>query len=52
MGDSSPAIYNMMVAGKWIGTDGDYARSLTASKTYQEAKTAADVRLKDLLSRL
>jgi 5-methylthioadenosine/S-adenosylhomocysteine deaminase len=52
MGDSSPAIYNMMVAGKWIGTDGDYARSLTSSKAYQESKTVADVRLKELLSRL
>lgn len=52
MGDSSPAIYNMMVAGKWIGTDGDYVRSLTGSKGYQTFKVAADMCLKNLLSRL
>jgi 5-methylthioadenosine/S-adenosylhomocysteine deaminase len=52
MGDSSLAIYNMMVSGKWLGKDGNYARSLVSSDAYQAARCEADERLVALQKRL
>ena len=43
-GDTSAAIHAMMVAGKRIGVDGDFARSLVTSDAYREALREANAR--------
>lgn len=47
-GDTSQALYALYVAGKTIGTPGDFARSVIASEGYREARKEADARLKQL----
>jgi len=44
-GDTTPAIHAMWVAGKPIGTAGDFARSLVQSDEYREARKEAEERL-------
>lgn len=46
MGDTTGAIYNMYIAGKKLGTDGDFTRSLLDSDDYKEAHEEANTRLK------
>lgn len=48
-GKVSPAIYNMMTAGRWVGEGGDYHRSIWASDAYRAAREEASARLKALL---
>ncbi len=52
MGDTVGAIQNMMVAGKWIGKDGNYSNSIVKSAEYCEAKKDAEMRLQELQKRL
>ncbi len=51
MGDTSSALQNLMVAGAWRGTHGDYARSLTGSPEYADAQAEATARLRELFTR-
>ena len=51
MSTVSGAIWGMMVQGKWIGTAGDYHRSLAQSPEYKEATSEARQRMQRLLER-
>jgi cytosine/adenosine deaminase-related metal-dependent hydrolase len=44
-GDTAQALYALYVAGRTIGTPGDFARSLISSDDYREARREADERL-------
>ncbi|MBI2603519.1 MAG: amidohydrolase family protein [Deltaproteobacteria bacterium] len=50
--DSTPAIHRMMVAGQWLGREGEFAQSIVSSQTYKEALTEANERLKSLAKRI
>ncbi|MEC9073453.1 MAG: hypothetical protein VX938_13765, partial [Myxococcota bacterium] len=50
-GDVTPAISNVMVAGRWRGTHGDYASSLLDSTGWRDAREEADSRLRALRAR-
>jgi 5-methylthioadenosine/S-adenosylhomocysteine deaminase len=52
MGDTTGALHNMMVAGRWRGEHGDLAGSITRSAAYREACAEAHDRLSRLMSRL
>jgi 5-methylthioadenosine/S-adenosylhomocysteine deaminase len=52
LSETTTAIHNMMVVGKWIGTHGTYAQSLTASGAYRNAWLEANRRLGELEKRL
>jgi len=52
MGDTTGAIYNMCVAGNWLGTDGNFYNNILQSKEYQESIKEANKRLQYLLQRL
>jgi 5-methylthioadenosine/S-adenosylhomocysteine deaminase len=44
-GDTSQALYSLIIAGRTLGTPGDFARSLIASDGYREARQEAVARL-------
>lgn len=48
MGDTTGAIYNMCVNGKWMGQDGHFAQSILCSAAYVNSVKEADVRFKHL----
>lgn len=48
MGDTTGAIYNMCLNGKWMGHDGHFAQSILCSAAYLDALKEADSRLKHL----
>jgi 5-methylthioadenosine/S-adenosylhomocysteine deaminase len=50
--DSVPAIWGMLVNGKWMGRRGEFHRSIYSSLAYKEALTEADERIQLLLKRL
>ncbi|TNF26720.1 MAG: hypothetical protein EP329_20765 [Deltaproteobacteria bacterium] len=52
MSDTTGALHNVMAAGRWIGTHGDYARSVVATDAYREAHREASERLAALERRL
>jgi cytosine/adenosine deaminase-related metal-dependent hydrolase len=51
-GDSSSSIHALMVAGQWVGTGGNFARSLVESTAYQEAEEEARRRLEEVMRKL
>lgn len=48
-GDVAPAIHALIVAGRMIGTPGDYHRSIRDSEAYEDARAEADARLAALI---
>jgi 5-methylthioadenosine/S-adenosylhomocysteine deaminase len=52
MGDTTQAIHNMMVAGKWVGKDGNFHNSLVHSSEYESSLREAEERLNALKNRL
>lgn len=52
MADTSQAIEQMMVAGRWIGEAGDFHQSITRSDAYKDAVCEASMRFEQLKSRL
>ena len=49
MADPVGAMHGLIVAGQWVGTPGDFHRSLWQSEAYTAAREEADARLKRLL---
>jgi len=49
-GDTSQALYTLLVAGRVIGTPGDLARSVIGSAGYRAARQEADARLAELFA--
>jgi 5-methylthioadenosine/S-adenosylhomocysteine deaminase len=52
MGDTTGAIYNMCIAGKWLGLNGNFCYSILKSDNYKFALDEANERLKRLLKKL
>ncbi len=52
MGDTTGAIYNMMIGGKWISKNGNFIHGLLNSDKYQSHLNEAKLRLKHLLKKL
>ncbi len=52
LGDTTQAIHQMMVAGRWIGEAGDYHRSLMTSPDYLASRREASERFEALRARL
>jgi cytosine/adenosine deaminase-related metal-dependent hydrolase len=52
MGDTTGALHNIMIAGRWRGEHGALAASVTESEVYREACEEARRRLDGLLSRM
>ncbi|RDB37100.1 MAG: hypothetical protein DCC88_01765 [Spirobacillus cienkowskii] len=52
MGDTTGAIYNMCIGGKWLGKNGAFCQSIIESKNYKESLLEANSRLKILLKKL
>ena len=52
MGDTTGAIYNMCVAGKWLGENGNYSQSILNSTGYRNSLEEANQRLNTLIKRL
>ena len=52
MGDTTGAIYNMCIAGKWLGLNGNFSQSILNSDNYKFALIEANERLKKLLNKL
>ena len=48
LSDCSPALHNLMCAGKWVGTSGDFQNSIVNSKEYGDALHEAKARLAEL----
>ncbi len=51
-GDTTQAVHTMWVAGRRLGTEGDFHRSLVTSELYRVARRAADARLRALIARV
>ena len=47
--DSNSAIYNMLIAGKWMGKDASFAESIYTSSNYKNALKEAAQRLNKIL---
>lgn len=52
MGDTTGAIYNMCIAGKWLGKNGDFHQSILTCESYKSALIEANARLKIIMSKL
>lgn len=52
MGDTTGAIYNMCIAGKWLGLNSNFSQSILDSDNYKFALNEANERLKQLLKKL
>lgn len=52
MGDTTSAIYNMMLAGKWISKNGDFVNGILQSDLYKMSLNEANIRLKHLIQKL
>jgi hypothetical protein len=50
MGDTTPAIHSMFVAGREIGEAGDFQRSLVGSDDYRRALEEASRRRRGLVA--
>lgn len=44
LGDTTGALYNLCVAGRWLGEDGNFANSILNSSDYQQARQEAQER--------
>jgi cytosine/adenosine deaminase-related metal-dependent hydrolase len=49
-GDTSQALFALYVAGKPIGTPGDFVHSVISTSAYRDARTEAEARLSRLLA--
>lgn len=52
MGDTTGAIYNIMLAGKWMGENGNFSQSILNSDNYKMSLKEANERLSILLKKL
>ncbi|APJ02633.1 amidohydrolase family protein [Silvanigrella aquatica] len=52
MGDTTGAIHNMCVGGKWLGENGNYSQSILNSANYKNSLSEANHRLNILLKKL
>lgn len=52
MGDTTGAICNMLIGGKWLGSNDNFSHSILNSENYKFALIEANERLKKLLKKL
>ena len=52
MGDTTGAIYNMMICGKWISNNGNFIQSILESDIYKMSLKEANDRLRYLLKKI
>ncbi len=52
MGDTTGAIYNMCINGKWYGKNGEFTQSILESHKYKESLNEANDRLRLLIKKI